>query len=375
MINIDYVNGSIALETEGLFRPYEKFIRNCENEINDIFVNFDVITEKVELESSIMGTVPENMMMVYEAEKTNIFKRIGEFLIKIYNEFMKLIDSVIDKIKNFSFKNKTNIQKLDILVNNHPQFKDEIIASFNEGVLNLDDVKKLKDLDSAWEEVIKLSKKKDIDTKTLKGKIEKAKENFEKDEKTWKVVKVATATTTVITAIKAVKFFIPQCAEVTEKFNKLKQERKEKQAEILEELKNMTDKDGNPIVSDQTGKWRLMLEFRRWIDGKTSVIEKRHVGIIEKLANGITSLLDKVGKSSGESFKYDLEKTSERKQRKKEAADDDDLKKKVAETISTTSAQAEVRNTYTKKYEDEDRKRKVKDTIATTEARKQVERQ
>ena len=375
MINIDYVNGSIALETEGLFKPYTKFIESCENEIKDIFVNFNVITEKVELESSIMGSVPENMMMVYEAEKTNIFARIGEFLVKIYNEFVKLIDNVIDKIKNFSFKNKTNVQKLDILVKQHPEFKNEIVAAFNADVLKLDDINKLKELDRAWEEVLKMAKKKDIDTKTLKGKIEKIKENFEKDEKSWKVVKVAAAVGTVVTAAKAVTFFVPQCAEVMEKFKELKKSRSEQHADMMEELRNAKDKDGNPIVTNQTGKFRLLLEFRRWGDKKYATVEKQQLSVFEILQNSIADFLDKFSKKSSEKFKYNLNKTSERKEEQKLK----DLENKTKEAAVTAAAQAEARNAVEKKHEDEIRERKAKDaaaqTAAQTEARLKAERQ
>lgn len=307
MINLDYINGSISLEAESIFRPYESFMESCKNDIDMIFVDISMLEEKVALESTIMGSVPEKMMMVYESEKKNIFTRIGEMIITIYNKFAEFIDNIIDKIKTYSFKKKSDLQKLDILLKNHPELKNEAIAAFNEGALDLSDVKSLKELDSAFDEILKMARKKDIDPKTLRGKWEKAKENFNKDSNTWKVVKVAGAATTIITAAIAVKTFSSKCAKATNDAQKDKQSMRELKAQILSNLKE------EGAVTDDTGKWQTVLQIWRELNGKHSAVRNEHLTVIDRLSNGIVSFVDKFDKDGGKRLHSDLQHAADNK--------------------------------------------------------------
>lgn len=330
MISLEYVNGSISLETEEVCRPFESFMESYKNDINKMFADFGILEERVTLESAIMGSVPESTMIVYESEKKNIFTKIGEMVVAIYKKFIEFIDSMIDKIKTYSFQKKSDLQKLEVLLKNHPDLKNEAIAAFNKGALDLQDVRSLKELDEAFDEIIKLSKKKDIDPKSLRGKWEKAKEKFEKDEKSWKIVKIAAATTAVISAAVAVKTLPAVLAKHKNNLEKDKQDSKAREAKVLETLKQNHEDDINDM-----GKQRLILEINRELHEKHTLVRKENLSVIEKLANGITKLIDKFDKDNNGAKRLisDLTETKKRLDDDAKKAQDDALKKLRKEQI------------------------------------------
>ncbi len=305
MINIDYINGAVSLETDIINRSIDSFNESCKNDIDSMFADFSILEEKVMLESEIMGIIPEKMSIVYESEKKNIFTRVGEMIIAIYNKFVEVIDNIIDKIKTYTFKKKSDLQKLDILLKKHPDLKNEAIAAFNEGALDLSDVRSLKELDSTFDEILKLARKQDIDPKSLKGKWEKAKEKFDKDSSKWGVVKVAGAVTTVLTAATVVKTFTDKCVTATNHAQKEKQSMREKKAEILERLKS------EGAVTNDMGKWQTVLQIWRELNGKHLAVRNAEYSVLTRISNGIASFIDRFDRNGGIRLQYDLKKTNE----------------------------------------------------------------
>ena len=313
MINIDYVNGSICLETENIFRPYEAFMESCKTDINMMFADFDIMEEKIALESEIMGSAPESIMMVYESEKKNIFTKIGEMIITLCQKFVEMIESVIEKFKSLAFGKKSDLQKLGILLKKYPELQGEVIGAFKKGALELSDVKSLKEIDSAFDEVLKMAKKKDVDPNTLRGKWEKAKEKFEKDEKSWGVVKVAAATTSVITAIVALKTLPSKIAESSDKLKESKKKRMEQKAAALEAIEKAKADIAGPDVNTNTGAWRLLLDIQRYRDGKYAELIKREGANMSTMFNWVASFLDKHASKLGEEKLYNIRKEAEKK--------------------------------------------------------------
>lgn len=337
MINLEYVNGSISLETDSVIRPFESFMESCKTEIDNMFVDFDVLSERVALESAIMDTVPDDMMMVYESEKSNIFAKIGEIIIAIYEKIVKLIDDVIDKIKSISLKKKTDSQKLDLLIKKHPDLKNEAIAAFNSGALEMKDINSLKELEETFDEVIKMSRKAEADPKSIKAKWEKAKEKFEKSEKTWKVVAaVAGAATAIVTAGVAIKTLAPKCAEATNKLNDERRKAKEEEAEALASIKRLKDHrtdDGSKVVNDNMSRFHVELQIRREMNQKRSAVIGNRLTLIERISDGIAKLVDKIDKDGGKRLIDDLTEVAKQKKNREDAELDKEIKKaeKLAE--------------------------------------------
>ena len=296
---MDFINGSTCYETRLLFRPYEEYFESCLDDINRKIFDFRISEEKYMLESSIMGE--SNDRIFYEAEKKSVFEKIGQAVMSIFKTFAELMDKIIDKVKSIGMKNKTDIQKLEILIKKNPSLKDEAIAAFDKGYLELGDIRSLKELDAAFDEILKMTKNKETDPKTIKAKWEKAKANFEKDEKSWKVVKVATATTAVLSAALAIKTFKPKCLKAEQDAQDSKKAMSERKAAIYKALQEEN------VINDDTGKWQATLTIWRELNSKHAAARKENLTRLEKVANAIASFLDKhSSQNSQDRFKADV---------------------------------------------------------------------
>ena len=286
MINIDYVNGSISLETEAMFKPFNTFMESCKNDIDTMFIEFSILEEKVTLESYIMGSVPEKMSVVYESEKKNIFAKIGEMIIAIYNKFVEFVDDIVDKIKTHSFQKKSDLQKLDILLKNHPDLKNEAIIAFNEGALDLSDVKSLKDLDATFDEILKMARQKNVDPASLRGKWEKAKKKFENIDK-HPVVKAVSTASTVLSAALVLKTFSAKCAQATNDAQTAKTELRKKRDAAIENLK----KAG--VIDENTGAIRATIEIWKELNTIHGAARRNEYSVIAQISNAISSFIRK----------------------------------------------------------------------------------
>ena len=338
MISIDFVNGTKSLDTELMFRPYEKFYESCLNEVDQDLYEFSMLQEKIAIESEILGPTATNRKykVMYEEAKPTIFQKIGDALIKIFNAFSKLIDTFCDKIKELSFKRKSDVQKLDALIKKHPEFKNEVVAAFNSGALSASDCKSLKELDTTFNEVLRMAKKEEIDTKTLRGKWEKAKENFEKDEKSWKIVKIAGAAVTIISAALAIKTFIPKCNKAVIENRKDKDEMRQARVDAYNTLTSEN------LINDTTGKREVIRSIYLELTGKHAQIRKENMSMIDKMSMGIAKLADKIEDkvSSGKStknFHSNMKHVNDLNERKKQ----NQLDMKRAEAKASAQGRAE----------------------------------
>ena len=303
MISIGYVNNTLTPMTDMLFREYSDEINDIYDNTNNICYEMSLLEERVNIEQEITGSVDDTIVLEYEEKKKNFFQKIGEAIITIFKKVHAAIQSAIDKIKEIAFGSKSDLQKLDTLIKKHPELKNEAICAFNSGALDMKDIKSLKELDAAFEEIIRMSKEKDIDPNTLKGKWEKAKKKFNEDEKTWKIVKVGAAATTVITAIKAVATFNGILRKNRDELQESNAKNKELEAEIEKTLTAggflyKKDKDGNTIKDKNGSEVRVgyhtaMLQILRERNGFHDAARMKNLTLIEHMQNGIAKFLDK----------------------------------------------------------------------------------
>jgi hypothetical protein len=255
MINNEYMDGSVCIDMDAVLNEYNSFMESCDNEMDFMLMDFNIMREKVMLESEIMGTVPEDLMIAYESEKKNIFTMIGEMIIKIYNKIVEIIEDAIDKIKELSFKRKPDIQKIQVYMKKNPKIADEVWNAYKAGALDIKDAKDLKEIDAAYDEILKLAKQQDIKPGTLRDTWEKTKKKLKNLDKP---IGVAVAT---IGLAKAIKIFPSECAKATEEYNKHKTKVRKEKAELHERLKNQG------VIDDSTGVFRTLLQIWREKNG------------------------------------------------------------------------------------------------------------
>lgn len=323
MINVGYVNDSINMEFDNIFDHYDMFLESSGKEIDSMFFEFDILREKITLESAIMGSVSDHMITVYESSKGNIFTKIGETIIKLYENIKKTIDMVIDKLRELSLKKKSDLQKLELLLKKHPELKDEAIGAFREGVLDLSDIKSLKELDDAFNEIIKMTREK-ADPKSIKTKWEKAKSKFEKDGV---ITSAAKKTSIIIGAAAAVAMFIPNCAKAIDELKKAKASRDENMAKalnIVEKLKN--EPNAEIKVDRDVTNLQTLLQAQRYMDRKFTDLSRATSSAWANMVFGIAGFINKLNKDAGKKTKENLETT-------KKISDRADAEKKESDKL------------------------------------------
>lgn len=164
-----------------------------------------------------------------DTDKKNIFEKIGETVINIYNKFMDFIKNIFKSINDRNIKGKSNIIKAEKMIKRHPEFKNEIITSIKDGNLSLDDIKSLDELDKAASEIANLALRENIDPKSLRGKWEKAKlkaKNLVNSKTASNSIALATSALSLTTGIvyfknrsKAEKQSLKNSEEVAKKMN------------------------------------------------------------------------------------------------------------------------------------------------------------
>ena len=154
----------------------------------------------------------DDMMMEAEnsEKKESVFAKIGQAIIDILKKFSELMGKFIDRFRDSSLKNKSNIIKAEKMMKRHPEFKDVILTSIKEGDLDLSDIKSLSELDKAADELTKMALENKIDPKSLRGRWESAKKKFKKainSDTTKNTLSIVGSTLSIATGIIAIKKF------------------------------------------------------------------------------------------------------------------------------------------------------------------------
>lgn len=349
MISIGYVNNTLTPMTDMLFREYVAEMNVINSDIDFICYDMTMFEERVNIEQEITGSVNDTLMLEYEEKKKNFFQKIGEAIITIFEKVRAAIQSAIDKVKEIAFGSKSDLQKLDTLIKKHPELKDEVVCAFNSGALDMKDIKSLKELDTAFEEVMRMSKEKDIDPSTLKGKWEKAKKKFQEDEKTWNVSKIANVTKTVLTAGTVALTF----GGVLKKNKDYLVESHMKNKALEAELEKRLRDEGAIKATDPstgkggTGKWTALLQINRELNGYHDAARMKNLSLLERMQNGVAKILDKfTSKEQTEKLFNDYDTERKINDAKKTQENDDKIKFAKAEAKARAKGSAKVKREY-----------------------------
>lgn len=341
MISAAFINGSYDYLRTTEINEFNKDIDISFQEACNQLNSFMALHAQYTTESDIMGDMPEEYKVVLEAEKRNLVSKVGETVIAIYNKFIELLEGFMDKLRSISFAKKSDIGKMEVLVKQHPDLKDKIICSFQKGELELNDIKTLKELDDAFEDILKLSKKANIKPGSMRDKWEKTKDKIDKIDKS-KAVKIASATTGVITASVAVATFSQRVLSSKKNMNEDKQkmgQMKEKFLATIKELEN----DPDIPVDEKTGKCQTLLTAWRYVSSKHAAARNEELSHIEKLENSIAKFVDNFTNTNR--FQKDVNYASQKVRNDQY----DELQKKVREASEIARAQQLARDSVKNK--------------------------
>ena len=363
MISLSSINGEYEyLPTSDSLIALESVIDRASNEVDDCVSSYLKIHEDYMFESQMFGSLNEEKTLFLESEKDSVFKKIGEKTIEIFKKFKEFATKAISKIKEIGFSSKSDVAKLQKLIKEHPELKDEVICAYKQGDLNVADAKTLKELDAAFDEIVKLSKQKDVKPDTLRGKVEAMKKKFKNiDQST--VIKAAAATTTVITAATAViklrKMILDSQKDSVEYMKKYDVCNED----IQKAIKEMKEKHGDEYVSDSLSKAQILTNAYIWMGKETGKLISKEQGKAEKLNKGITAFIAKHIKDKSKDYVDASVSGAERSEKREEKEKEKALNKAREEAREKSYGNEEGKNKYRANNKDEIRRNKREDSF------------
>ena len=295
MISAAYINnGCVDSFFEKAFEQYDKEVFSLMNEANKSYVELRINTDLIMLESEIMGELENSQTTILEAEGQNFIKKIGQTLISLFESFVKFVDSIVEKLKDFNFRLKSNEKKMNSLVKNHPELtKEKIQLLADEGGLDFSDFKSLAELDKEFFKIVEMSKKADVKPDSLKGKWEAAKKKLNMQDSTVKTVAtVASAATAVISLAVAIKKFKGDVAKSQYNVIDSKDDIRSAKATAYDDITKDNPDSGN------WGKANVLLGIYRELQGKHQKAMQNDASVLNKMSNAIASAIDKALDSS-----------------------------------------------------------------------------
>ena len=295
MISAAYINnGCVDSFFEKAFEHYDKEVFSLMNDANNSYVELRINTDLIMLESEIMGELENSQTTILEAEGQSFVKKIGQTIISLFESFVKFVDSIVQKLKDFNFRLKSNEKKMNSLVKNHPELtKEKIQLLADEGGLDFSDFKSLAELDKEFFKIVEMSKKADVKPDSLKGKWEAAKKKLNMQDSTVKTVAtVASAATAVISLAVAIKKFKGDVAKSQYNVIDSKDDIRRAKATAYDAITKDNPDSGN------WGKANVLLGIYRELQGKHQKAIQNDASVLNKMSNAIASAIDKALDSS-----------------------------------------------------------------------------
>ena len=295
MISAAYINnGCVDSFFEKAFEHYDKEVFSLMNEANKSYVELRINTDLIMLESEIMGELENSQTAILEAEGQNFIKKIGQTIISLFESFVKFVDSIVEKLKKFNFRLKSNEKKINSLVKKHPELtKEKIQILADKGGLDFSDFKSLAELDKEFFKIVEMSKKADVSPDSLKGKWEATKKKLNMQDSTVKTIAtVATTATAVISLAVAIKKFKGDVAKSQYNVIDSKDDIRRAKATAYDAITKDNPDSGN------WGKANVLLGIYRELQGKHQKAIQHDASVLNKMSNAIASAIDKALDSS-----------------------------------------------------------------------------
>lgn len=210
MISLAYVNQTPV--TNPLLDDitlYEMALDDRADEITTMLGSYMAEYYSLVTEAEILGDDTNLKAFLEETSKegeNNIFAKIGTKVEGLVKAAIEFINNVIKSIQELMFKSKTDTAKIDRLVKEHPEFKDQIMKAFAEGDLEVRDIKSFAELDKEFTEIMRFAQQASVDPKSLRGRWNAALDKFKNaPPAVTNTAKAVTATVGAIAAIATIR--------------------------------------------------------------------------------------------------------------------------------------------------------------------------
>lgn len=204
MISVSFVNNTIQpIKVNDSLIDIYSTIQESNNVIDSLVKDCITISEDVMFNEAVgLPTLSEEAQA---KKRSGVFEKIGEAILVIFKKIQEFIDRVIRTIKDLIYRLSPVEKKIEMIKKENPELANKVLAEIDAGNISMMDLKNLNEVDKMYNEILEAAKKKEVDPKTLSGKIEifKAKfdEFFSEDSKAVKRLKTAAVIVTAATTI------------------------------------------------------------------------------------------------------------------------------------------------------------------------------
>ena len=291
LIGTSLLNNKITDYTYGNdFYDYFNYLESCLNDVDSSYIDYQIAENLVMTESTVMGEVNQEKTIYLEATQKSLIEKIGAAIIEMGKKFAEMINKCIEKLKALTFKFKNTDKKMNILLKEHPELaKEKIQILCDNGGLDFSDMKSISEMNRTFNEIVKMSKDKDVDGNTLKGKWKKAMDKIygPNDSTLDKVSKTIGVTAAAVTLGITLKTAVSKIAKSKSELDRIKSEDRKMTEDIYRRLRD------EGIINDNTGKATALLYINRERQGKIANICKENMSVIDKAQEKIANILDK----------------------------------------------------------------------------------
>lgn len=251
-------------------------------EIHELTGTLDVLSQqKRDLQS--FGIFTESKEEYFTEGVSNVIETLGKKILDIIQHFKDTMSDIFRKWKERSWAKKDDVQKLREIEKRDPKAVAKLQIAIDKGDLDMNAYKDIdvffKDIDNILDDIEKAN----VDPKSLKGRLNKAKEKLEKNEKTVKAVAatlglVVTAGTIVTTYQKFKQNAAIKAKSEGENINVLannKIARIKTETEVLKEMANKGD-------SYAGSKIAILAECANEVDKATCVNVNKRMQLVRK---------------------------------------------------------------------------------------------
>lgn len=166
-------------------------------EIHELAGTLDALNQQ-RRDLQAFGIFTESKEEYFTEGVTNVIETLGKKILEIIQHFKDTMSDIFRKWKERSWQKKDDVQKLREIEKRDPKAAAKLQIAIEKGTL---DMNKYKDIDAFFkniDEIIDKIDKANVDPKSLKGRLNKAKEKLEKNQKT--IAAVAASLGLVVTA-------------------------------------------------------------------------------------------------------------------------------------------------------------------------------
>lgn len=207
MISVSFVNNTIKpIKVNDSLIDIFNTVKECENSISLLIGDYISSVENNMLNEAVgLDVITEDAM---EEKRKGVFEKIGEATMAVFKKIQEFIQRIVRALKDLIYRLSPVEKKLDMITKENPELANKVLAEIDAGNISIIDLKNLKEVDQMYEDILDAAKRKEVDEKTLRGKVEKFKMKFDAlidpNSKAVKriqnVAAIVTAATVIITA-------------------------------------------------------------------------------------------------------------------------------------------------------------------------------